>query len=276
MDSMRTRKSFAWALAIALLLGGCASAPAPALSPSQQARLAALLPADAILLGEQHEAPEHHLLERQVIEWLAARGRLAAVALEMAEQGHGTAGLPSDASETAVRTALAWDDAAWPWAAYGPVVMSAVRAGVPVLGANWPAARVREAMADATLDAPLDPAALGRLRERIDAAHCRLLPADRLAPMARVQVARDRAMAQTVSGAHEPGRTVLLITGGGHADRALGVPRHLPEGLRVSVLLALAGGAGPGTPADGLHAGDQVWPTPALPPRDPCAPLRRR
>ena len=41
---------------------------------------------------------------------------------------------------------LAWDDAGWPWAAYGPAVMAAVRAGVPVLGANRPRSRMREDM----------------------------------------------------------------------------------------------------------------------------------
>lgn len=261
-----------------LLLAACAMAPAPALDGVQQARLAALLPADAILLGEQHEAPEHHVLERQVIEWLAAQGALAAVALEMAEQGHATTGLPVDASAAAVRAALAWNDAAWPWARYGPVVMSAVRAGVPVLGANWPAARRREAVEDAALDARLDAAALARLRGRIDAAHCDLLPATHLGAMTRVQIARDLAMAQTVARARVPGRTVLLITGGGHVDRSLGVPRHLPAGLQVRVLLALAGGMGdaPSGGNDGLHRGDVVWPTPARPVRDDCAPLRQR
>lgn len=259
----------------ALLLAACASLPAPSLDAAQQARLAALLPADALLLGEQHEAAEHHLLERQVVEWLAARGQLAAVALEMAEQGQATTGLAPDASAAAVRQALAWDDRAWPWSRYGPAVMSAVRAGVPVLGANWPRSRLREAMNDAHLDSLLDPAALARQRERIDVAHCGLLPAAQLPPMTRVQIARDRAMAEVVAAAREPGRTVLLITGGGHVHRTLGVPRHLPPELRASVLLALAGGAPAAGRDDGLQADDQVWSTAPLPPHDPCAPLRR-
>ena len=147
-------------LTAALLLAACAALPAPALTPPQQARLAGLLPADALLLGEQHDAPGHHLLERQVVAWLAARGQLAALALEMAEQGHGTAGLPPDASQAQVRAALAWNDDAWPWRDYGPAIMAAVRAGVPVLGANLPAARLREAMRDTALDTRLPPPAL--------------------------------------------------------------------------------------------------------------------
>ena len=48
------------------------------------------------------------------------------------------------------------------------------------------------------------------------------------------------AMAQTVMAARQPGKTVLLIAGGGHVDRALGVPTHLPENTSSKVVLALA------------------------------------
>ncbi|RZJ24428.1 MAG: hypothetical protein EOO54_09515, partial [Haliea sp.] len=107
------------AIATGLLLSACAL-PAP---PALQARL----PADAVLVGEQHDAPEHQELHRQAVQSLADRGALAAVALEMAEQGVSTATLPRDAPEAAVRTALLWNDEAWPWTAYGPAVMAAVR-----------------------------------------------------------------------------------------------------------------------------------------------------
>ena len=55
-------------------------------------------------------------------------------ALEMAEAGHSTAALPTDAAEAAVRAALSWDERLWPWQPYAGAVMAAVRAGVPVLG----------------------------------------------------------------------------------------------------------------------------------------------
>ena len=264
-------------MALAMALWGCAGAPP--LTDAEQARLNTLLPTDALLLGEQHDAPEHHRLERQVVEHLAARHALAAVALEMAEQGHATTGLPPGASEAVVRQALAWNDRGWPWATYGPVVMSAVRAGVPVLGANWPAARGREAMRDATLDARLPPAAFARQRQRIADAHCQLLPESQLTPMTRVQIARDRAMAQTVVAALQPGRTVLLIAGGGHVDRTLGVPWHLPPDIQSKVVLALAGQAQTATDSEAFEAGtlapgDLLWRTPARPPRDHCAELQ--
>ncbi len=269
------------ALSLALLgAAGCAT-PAP-LGAAAQARLATLLPADALLLGEQHDAPAHQQLQRQAVQWLAARGELAALALEMAEQGRSTAGLPRDASEADVQHALAWRDAGWPWQTYRPVVMAAVRAGVPVLGANLPAARQREAMRDATLDARLPPAALAEQQQRMRDGHCGLLPESQIGPMTRVQIARDIAMADTVRAARQAGRTVLLVAGNGHVHRALGVPLHLPPDLTAKVLSAQSGQAQAAIDSevtDTLPAhtsgADLLWPTPPVPPRDYCAELRR-
>ena len=269
------------ALGLTVLLTACATRPAR-LDAAEQAQLAALLPTDALLLGEQHDAAEHHRLERATVQWLAARGVLAALVLEMAEQGHGTTGLPRDASAAQVRDALAWDGGGWPWADYGPVVMAAVRAGVPVLGANLPAARQREAMRDAALDARLPPAALAEQQQRVRDGHCGLLPESQIGPMTRVQIARDIAMADTVRAARQPGRTVLLVAGNGHVHRALGVPLHLPPDLTTKVLSAQSGQAQAAIDSevtDTLPAhtsgADLLWPTPPVPPRDYCAELRR-
>lgn len=264
---------------LALLLGACALPP---LDAAQQARLASLLPADALLLGEQHDAPEHQQLQRQVVQWLADRGQLAAVVLEMAEAGHGTAGLPPDARARQVRAALAWDDARWPWRTYGPVIMAAVAAGAPVLGANLSLAQMREAMRQSALDDRLPAELLAVQRQRIRDSHCGLLPEPRIDPMTRVQIARDIAMADAVARAAQqaaPGRVVLLITGNGHVHRALGVPRFLPFDLKAKVLSAQAQSAQAAIENEALadralQAGDLRWPTPPLPPRDPCATLR--
>src|SRR5512133_3709704 len=156
---------------VLLLLAACAAPVAPLAS-----RLPALLPADVILIGEQHDAPEHQQTHRQVIEALAGRGVLAAVALEMAEQGHTTAGVARDAPEAQVKAALAWEEAGWPWAAYGPAVMAAVRAGVPVLGANLPRSQNKDSMADSNLDSQLPGPALKTQQQRIRIGHCDLLP----------------------------------------------------------------------------------------------------
>ncbi len=251
LPTWRTRCSDLLLAVGALALVGCTHLPAAV----EQA-----LPADALLLGEQHDVSEHQRLHRDTVQALAQRGQLAAVALEMADQGTGTQGLPRDADEAAVRQALRWNDAGWPWAAYGPTVMAAVRAGVPVLGANLPRAQMRAAMADETLDGRLPASALARQREAVRAGHCDLMPPSQIAPMARIQIARDRAMANTVSqaaqaaGGGEPARTVVLVAGHAHVDTEVGVPAHLPPGVRAQAI---------------------TWPK-APPARDYCADLRRQ
>lgn len=222
-----------------MALFGCAAAGPPS-SPSDSfhiSQLTQLLPADAILMGEQHDAPDHQRLHRMVVETLATQQTLAALALEMASQGGSTEALKPDATEDQVRAALHWDLEAWPWTAYGPAVMAAVRAGVPVLGANLPATRLREAMANTGLDSLLSGPALKAQQQNIRLGHCDLLPESQISPMTRVQIARDISMAQTIALAVRPGKTVVLLTGHGHADRRLGVPQHLPPGFKVKTVL---------------------------------------
>lgn len=233
---MRTNPTLLAALLAGCLLLGCGSAAL---------RVDGFAGVDALLLGEQHDDPAHQRQHLQVVEALAGSGRLAAVALEMAEVGRSTAGLSRTVEEAAVRTALGWQDQAWPWALYGPAVMAAVREGVPVLGASLPRDQMRAAMADAALDGTLDPQALAAQQEAIRVGHCGMLPARQIGPMVRVQLARDQAMARTIAGAALPGKTVVLLAGAGHVDPALGVPRHLPPSLKVRPVRLPASGSAP-------------------------------
>lgn len=235
-------------------------------------RVAALLPVDVLLLGEQHDAPEHQQLQLAVVTELGRRGQLAALALEMAGQGRSTQSLPADATAAQVQSALQWNDAAWAWQSYGPVVMAAVRFGVPVFGANLPREGMRSAMANVALDNHLGPAALQHHHDAIRSGHCDLLPESQIAPMARIQIARDAAMASTVMTARRPGKVVLLVAGSAHVRRSLGIPTHLPPGMSSRVLIAVAG-----TPDPAQAAGaDLVWETTALPPKDYCTSLRQK
>lgn len=256
------------------LIAGCAGWPGGAEAPdaSIARRVEALLPTDALLLGEQHDAPEHHAIERETVEALAARGRLAALALEMAEEGNGTAHLPAAATEAQVRTALSWNDKAWPWADYGPAVMAAVRAGVPVVGANLPRARMKDAMADVSLDVQLNGEAYTAQQDAVREGHCKLLPESQIVPMTRIQVGRDRAMAQAIVKARQPGRTVLLIAGAGHVDRQLGVAQHLPDEVSFKTVRLLAAPADAAATSVGY---DRTWRTAPLPEKDYCAELRK-
>jgi uncharacterized iron-regulated protein len=262
------RSTAAWLLAAAALSPAAAGTVANLLQP--------LLPTPILLLGEQHDAPEHQALQREVVKQLATSGQLAAVVMEMLDEGMQTTALPASADETTVRSILQWTqerNSGWPWTVYGPVVMAGVRAGVPVIGGNLPRERMRAAMADTTLDALLPEAALLQQRAAIRSGHCDLLPESQIAPMTRIQIARDQAMARSTLTQLKPGKTVLLVAGNGHVLRDLGVPLHLPPGQAHRVVMAQAGASGAASvPAQA----DAVWPTPPVPPQDHCAALRKQ
>lgn len=264
-----------------MVAGGCAGRPeAPILELSSgsaaeatAARLDALLPADVLLVGEQHDAAEHQRIEQQVITVLAARGLLAAVALEMVDVGVSTAQLKPSSTEEQTRRALKWDDKGWPWAAYGPVVMAAVHAGVPVLGANLPREQMPDSMNDRQLDMRLPGPALKAQQQAIRIGHCNLLPESQITPLARIQVAKDITMAGAIHQSALPGKVVVLLAGNGHVDRKLGVPQHLRADLKAKSIRLRAGES---TGTDKADAFDSLWATPALPATDYCAGLEEQ
>lgn len=260
-----------WGLA---LLAGCASqAPQSTANTELDRSTMSLAEApDVLLLGEQHDAEAHQQWQQATVAHWAARRQLAAVVLEMADAGHSTQGLAADASEAQVQQALAWNDKGWPWRHYGPAVMTAVKAGVPVLGGNLPRAQMRDVMQQNRWDSHLPAAAWQRQLDAIADGHCGLLPASQLAPMARIQLAKDESMANTATAQLQPGKTVLLIAGRGHVLRSIGIPTWLPAGTRSVVAIGQAGSQAQADAADR----DWVHSTPALPAQDHCAALREK
>jgi uncharacterized iron-regulated protein len=178
----------------------------------------------AWLFGEQHDQPDHQRQAAAVVQALAADGRLHAVVLEMAARG-----LPRDASETQVRDALQWSES-WPWVRYREVVMNGVRAGVPVLGGNLPREQLRPAMGESRWDTLVPEDARQKLLSAVREGHCNLLPESQLAPMVRMQIARDRSLAQALADAGrdaKEGQVLVMLSGSAHASRETGVPLHL-------------------------------------------------
>ncbi len=237
-------------------------------------RLSPLAGITVLLLGEQHDAPDHQRMAAEVVQTLGPAGRLAAVVMEMLPAGRSSAALSPSAALEDVRRALAWDDGAWPWAAYAPIVTAAVRASVPVLGGDLPRDQLRQSMGRSDLEGRLPPAALSRQMQLMREGHCNLLPESQILPMARMQIARDISLAQAcaeAARAARPGQTVLLICGSVHADKALGVPRHLPADLSSRSIRLLGRGV---DPADGQF--DAHWITEPAPLTDHCAALREQ
>jgi uncharacterized iron-regulated protein len=193
--------------------------------------------ASVLIFGELHDQPDQQRQVAQEVQRLADAGRLAAVVLEMAETPHRTTGLGRGVGEAEARAALAWQG--WPWEAYAAVVMNAVRAGVPVVGGNLPRQALRAAMADAALDGLVADEVRERLAQAVRSGHCDLLPEAQVPGMVRVQIARDRSIAQVLADqarAAGPEQVVLLLAGAQHASRDRGVPLHL---ARVDPALAV-------------------------------------
>lgn len=259
-----------WATGCAHGLSASSASSASTVFTAWEAQLQATPDARLWLLGEQHNAPEHQQWHTHTVQWLAQRNRLAGVVIEMAQAGRTTQGVPPDASPEQVQHALDWHDALWPWQQYGPVVMAAVRWGVPVYGGNVPRAEMGAVQRDVRWDSHLSPAAWQRQQEAIRMGHCNVLPESQIVPMTRIQLARDDSLARTAIHAQRPQQTVVLVAGFAHVQRSLGIPTWLPEHLPYYVAIAQAGQA--------LQAmekeADYIHHTPAVPSEDECALVR--
>ena len=230
-----------------MLLGGCAHQASTLTSSADwQQTLAQWTDAQVIALGEQHDQIAHHQWEAQTVQWLAAGQRLGALVIEMAPTGGSTAGLATTSTEEQVQQALQWQSGAagggWPWQDYGPMVMNAVRAGVPVLGGNLPRAQMKQTMSQSRYDSHLPASGWQLQLDAIKDGHCGLLPESQFAPMARIQLARDESMAKVAATAVQqwsrPGQSVLLVAGRSHVRSDIGVPTWLPKDLRQKVAIA--------------------------------------
>lgn len=236
------------------------------------ARLAA---ADRVLVGEQHDNPDHHALQLWLLKALASRRPQGSLLLEMLEpaqqarieQLRGQALLPTELDK-----AIDWQSG-WDWSLYGPIVREALSHSYPLLAANLDRSeigeiyRARPSLSGTHSTAePVRQALLAHVRE----GHCGLLPETQMPAMLAVQQQRDRRMAERVLAAPTPS---LLFAGSYHVRKDIGVPLHLADlgsqtGTRV-LLLAQVGEA--------VQAGmaDYVWYTAALPEQDYCAGLRK-
>jgi len=232
-----------------------------------------LAPAPRVLVGEQHDNPDHHALELWLLQALEQQRPQGSVLLEMLNpeqqakvdqaRGQNIADLPA---------ALAWQKN-WEWSLYGPLVRHALAQPYPLLAANLDRSEIMSIYKTRpALDGSASTAASVQapLLEQIRQSHCGLLPEGQLPAMLAVQQQRDRRMAQRLLAAAQP---ALLFAGAFHVRRDLGVPLHLADlgAGQGSVSLVLAEVGKPMTAA----TADFVWYTPALPEQDHCAELRR-
>lgn len=238
-----------------------------------RAQVRTLPNAELILLGEQHDAPEHQELAKLSVERLVSNQTLSALVLEMADAGVSTEGMPNQSSEVAVRERLKWNDAGWPWSRYGPVVMQAIRAGVPVAGSNLPFSAMAAVMKDDAWDSKVPSAVLASHRESMIQGHCGLLPESQVPAMARIQIARDERMAQTAMTWMRSGKSVLLLAGAEHVKKDRGIPLFLDSKSKDKVAVIWMQAETVLKTDSGLA--DLDWQTPPVPFKDYCADMKK-
>jgi uncharacterized iron-regulated protein len=254
--------------------------------------------AEFVLLGEQHDNPDHHRLQASILASMVRAGDKPAVLLEMldtdqdalVEKYRATPG----ATALGLGAALDWEKGGWPaWPLYLPIAEVAFDAGLLLASANLPHATVRAIVHDGLagvppervshlgLDRPLAAPLEASLEEEMRSSHCGQLPEAMVAPMALAQRARDGQMVARLLAASRPSAPVVLIAGSGHVRTDRGVAKRLSEAkpdapvlsvafVEVDAALTTAEGYAPRFHADRLPF-DFAWFTPRAKDDDPCA-----
>lgn len=277
---MRTRIFALSALLCAV--PAAASCPAPGqwidhagrpIGPSAAIGQAAI--AQAVLLGEQHAKPSHHLWQRDTIAALAVTGPLV-IGLEQLPReaqpalDRWVAGIADEAQFLAEsRWAERWGH---DFAAYRPIFELARSRGFPMQALNIDRAFVRkvgregfdkaaaDGMAPIGRPAAPDPAYVARLEETFRQ-HMREASPEALARFVEAQTVWDRAMAEAIVLAlrNQPSARVAAIMGWGHVAHGHGVAHQLKDlgvgSVKTAIPVAAGSGCEPGPGAADLLYG---------------------
>jgi uncharacterized iron-regulated protein len=229
-----------------------------------------------LIVGEQHDNRDHHELQLWLLQSLGERRPQGSLLLEMLTPDQQLR--VDDVRHASIPPvdlpgALAWQSG-WDWNLYGPIVRFALTQQYPLLAANLDTLEVRAVYANPpTLSGSRSNAASVKdeLLEQVSDSHCGLLPKSQMPAMLAVQQQRDRRMAERLLAAPTPS---LLFAGAYHARKDVSVPIHVLDlgEPQAPVVLMLAEQGSEVTPA----MADYVWYTPAKPPQDYCAQMRKQ
>lgn len=288
-----------FSLIVLLLLAGCQSTPPlrPWQSPegrdhpdlgriidlrtgetlSAQRLVTALADADQVLVGERHDNPDHHSLQRWLLEALAQRRAQGSLLMEMINPDQQASVAQAQASirrgvwPEDLPAELQWQRG-WSWELYAPVIEYALAQPYPLLSANLDRSEIKAIYRDPpTLSGlaaavPVQSALLAQIR----VSHCDKLPETQLPAMLAVQQQRDRRMAERLQAAPKP---ALLFAGAFHVRRDLGVPLHMADSARHDLRVLMLAEVGEDIQAE---QADFVWFTPAQTRQDMCAQFGER
>jgi uncharacterized iron-regulated protein len=246
------------------------------LTPQELVERLAVAP--RVLVGEQHDNPDHHALQLWLLRQLAAQRPQGSLLLEMLNPNQQP---KVDAAQAASRAgqppadpyqALSWQ-ANWDWGVYGALVTYALRQPYPLLSANLDRAQIMQIYKQRPAlsgEASTTQQVQATLLEDIRESHCGLLPETQMPAMLAVQQERDRRMAERLLAAPMP---AVLLAGAFHVRKDLGVPLHLRDlgaGEGNAVLVLAEAGR-----TVNAESADYVWYTAAQTEQDHCAQLRQ-
>lgn len=255
---------------------------------TEQQLHAAVLEYRFILLGETHDNPDHHRLQAQILDWLAAAGQKPAVIMEMLAQEAWQDQPAFWTDLELLQQQAAAQDGRWPWDLYAPLLQSVVDHGLELVAGNVERktlhARIPEAGPDWRRELSvrylIPDQGLRQLEREIDESHCGYVDPGHLPFMVEAQLQRDRAMTSALADSPAP---AVLVAGRGHVRNDYAVPVQLRNAHRCDSSLSVALlPVHPGAlrPEDYLQdardAYDIVYFTPNHTREDPCEKFRHQ
>ncbi|MBF0463085.1 MAG: ChaN family lipoprotein [Magnetococcales bacterium] len=272
---------------------------------SPKTLLEKMQPAQVIYLGEQHDNPYHHQLQRAILAKLLAQGKRPAIGFEFFSRDQTgwlmqfTVGKPSpfalpqpDDPGEALRKKLGWEKRP-DWANYFPLLELAREYHLPVFGADLPdGLRVRLTRSGLEGLSAIERAEWSStgfsqesyrqlMLQKLSHAHCGMAPESLLERQYVTWLARNDAMAHSIAliVTERPDEPVLMILGAGHVAHDMGVYERvafLQPGIRQFNLGFKGTDATDPTPArflESVQMGETlfppehpfVWLTPAAP-----------
>lgn len=218
---------------------------------SYQELIARLEQYPVILIGEKHDNPDHHRFESRLLESLVTAQ--TAVAFEMLDDGFKPAleTLPEELTLAELKTALQWPEQGWSWEDYGPLLLQVMQQGGHIKAANIGRSQMMSIYREASsaLKDQRRFASVARVRDSLQEpimnlvfeSHCGKMAKEKLQPMVDIQLAKDASMATALVCPTDGIQSLrsILIAGGVHSRKDVGVPRHLPEKTQAVTLLMI-------------------------------------
>lgn len=231
---------------------------------------------EMVLIGEKHDNPDHHSIEQELLANLV--NQETSVVFEMLDEdlAETLANTPKDISLEELHKALDWQKRGWNWADYGPLFVQVIHQGAELKAGNIGHGTMMTVYKSDIEELIEDQrfTSIGSVQEQLNkpltelvfASHCEKVGRDKLQPMVNIQLARDAAMANALSQSTTAKK--ILICGGVHANKEIGVPQHLNK--KSSTLLIREVQEQVLTIDEPLTGADFIWFTPQFSDEDYC------